>query len=206
MPTATQTRDYCFILDRSGSMSKFEGNSTRWDVAKESLFAVANKTFKFDPDGLDVYLFSTGYRYYENVTPDMVENIFEENDPMGTTDLFSVLKAATDNFLNEKRSGAMKGSGETIFVLTDGEPDDRRSVMTLIVEVTREMEKLGCSDEELAIQFFQVGSDSTATSFLKALDDQLVGAGAKFDIVNTMTHEQMANMTVAEILEQAIND
>lgn len=207
MATGTQTRDYSIVLDKSGSMENPASNGkSRWEVAQESIQALANKVAKLDPDGIDVYVFSSRFRYYQNTTPETVARIFQENEPMGSTDLYSVLKAATDNFLDEKRSGGVKGSGETIFVLTDGEPDDRGSVMRLIVEVTRQMEKLGCADEELAIQFIQVGSDSTATRFLKALDDELVGAGAKFDIVNTMTHDEMGDRTIAEILEEAISD
>jgi hypothetical protein len=51
-----------------------------------------------------------------------------------------------------------------------------------------------------------VGSDVTVTRFLKALDDELQGAGAKFDIVDTITLDDMENLTLAEVLLNAIND
>jgi hypothetical protein len=61
-------------------------------------------------------------------------------------------------------------------------------------------------DEELAISLIQVGNDATATRFLKALDDELQGAGAKFDIVDTITLDDMENLTLAEVLLNAVND
>ena len=45
-----------------------------------------------------------------------------------------------------------------------------------------------------------------ASRFLKALDDELQCAGAKFDICDTITIDDMADMTLAEVLLNAIND
>jgi hypothetical protein len=112
------------------------------------------------------------------------------------------LKDATDNYFQRKAAGRTKPQGETIIVVTDGEPDDRRAVMETIIEATRRMER----DEELAILFAQIGSDAGASKFLKALDDQLGEVGAKFDICDTMTLEDMGDMSLAEVLMNAIAD
>jgi hypothetical protein len=199
-----EDRDYTLIIDKSGSMSTPDqpGGRSRWDIAQESTLALARKCEQFDPDGITVYLFSGRFKRYENVTANKVGQIFMENDPMGTTDLASVLKDATDNYFQRKASGATKPNGETILVITDGEPDDRKAVMRVIIEASRHMER----DEELGISLIQVGSDATATRFLKALDDELQGAGAQFDIVDTVTLDDMENMTLAEVLLNAIND
>ncbi|NEO50196.1 MAG: hypothetical protein F6K55_41390, partial [Moorea sp. SIO4A3] len=61
-------------------------------------------------------------------------------------------------------------------------------------------------DEELAISFIQIGNDLQATKFLKILDDELQNAGAKFDIVDTVTIDQMEDMTLTEVLINAIID
>jgi Mg-chelatase subunit ChlD len=199
-----EDRDYTLIIDKSGSMSTPDqaGGRSRWDIAQESTLALARKCEQFDPDGITVYLFSGRFKRYENVTANKVAQIFMENDPMGTTDLAAVLKNATDDYFQRKASGATKPNGETILVITDGEPDDRKAVMKVIIEASRHMER----DEELGISLIQVGSDVTASRFLKALDDELQGAGAKFDIVDTVTLDDMENMTLAEVLLNAIND
>ena len=68
------------------------------------------------------------------------------------------------------------------------------------------MEQKLDKDEELGISLIQVGKDTKATKYLKALDDQLQSAGAKFDIVDTITIDDMANLPLAEVLLNAIID
>ncbi|MBW4607696.1 MAG: VWA domain-containing protein [Hassallia sp. WJT32-NPBG1] len=197
-------RDYTLIIDKSGSMATPDqkGSKTRWATAQESTFALASKCDQFDPDGITVYVFSGRFKRYENVTASKVTQIFQENDPSGTTDLATVLKHALDNYFQRKSSGETKANGETILVITDGEPDDRKAVMKVIIEASRQMDR----DEELAISFIQVGKDAQATRFLKVLDDELQSAGAKFDICDTITMDDMEDMSLSEVLLNAIND
>lgn len=199
-----EQRDYTLIIDKSGSMSIKDQPSgkSRWDAMQESTLALASKCEEFDPDGITIYLFSGRFRRYDNVTSDKVMQIFRENEPSGRTDLASVLQDATNNYFQRKASGQTKENGETILVVTDGEPDDRKAVMKAIVEASRRMDR----DEELAISFIQIGSDRQATTFLKALDDELQGVGAKFDIVDTVTVDDMEDMTLADVLLNAIVD
>jgi uncharacterized protein with von Willebrand factor type A (vWA) domain len=196
-----KNRDYTVILDKSGSMSALETGGTRWAIAQESTLALARKCEQFDPDGITVYTFSSRFKRYDTVTSTKVEQIFLENDPVGSTNLAAVLKDATDSYFQRKRAGQTK-SGETILVITDGEPDDRRAVIEVIIQATQLMER----DEELAISFIQVGTDPGATQFLKVLDDQLQAVGAKFDICDTITMDDMADMSLSEVLLNAIVD
>jgi uncharacterized protein with von Willebrand factor type A (vWA) domain len=199
-----ENRDYTLIIDKSGSMATPDqrGGKNRWVAAQESTFALASKCEQFDPDGITIYVFSGRFKRYENVTASKVSQIFRENDPSGTTDLAAVLKHATDNYFDRKSIGQAKPNGETILVVTDGEPDDRKAVMRVIIEASRRMER----DEELAISFIQVGTDQQATRFLKVLDDELQSAGAKFDICDTVTMDDMEDMSLSEVLMNAIND
>ncbi|NEO30104.1 MAG: VWA domain-containing protein [Symploca sp. SIO3C6] len=202
--SVVEDRDYTLVIDKSGSMSAQDqtGGKSRWETVQESTLAVARKCEQLDPDGITVYLFSSRFKRYDNVTSDKVSQVFQENDPMGRTDLAAVLKDATDDYLRRKAAGETKTNGETILVVTDGEPDDRKAVMKVIIEASRQID----TDEELVISLIQVGKDALATRFLKALDDELQGAGAKFDIVDTVTLEDMENMTLAEVLLNAVKD
>jgi len=199
-----ENRDYTLIIDKSGSMSTPDqaGGKSRWFAAQESTVALARKCEQFDPDGITVYLFSGRFKRFDNVTAEKVIQIFQENEPSGTTDLAGVLKSATDDYFARKAKGETKAEGEIILVITDGEPDDRKAVMKVIIEASRKMER----DEELALSLIQVGNDGSATRFLKALDDELQGAGAKFDIVDTITLEDMEGFTLTEVLMNAISD
>ena len=199
-----QERDYTLIIDKSGSMSTPDqaGGKSRWEIMQESTLALARKCEQFDPDGMTVYLFSGRFKRFDDVTSQKVAQIFMENDPAGTTNLAAVLKDATDDYFKRKAAGQTKTNGETILVVTDGEPDDRKAVFEVIVNASRQMEK----DEELGISIVQVGSDPQATKFLKALDDQMESIGAKFDICDTVTFDDMEDMSLAEILSNAITD
>jgi len=199
-----KARDYTLIIDKSGSMSTKDqpGGISRWEIMQESTLAVARKCEEFDPDGITVYVFSSRFKRYDNVTSDKVVQIFQENEPVGRTNLSGVLKDATDDYFKRKAAGQTKLNGETILVITDGEPDNRKDVMKVIIEASLQIDR----DEELAISLIQVGKDAMATRFLKALDDDLQGAGAKFDIVDTVTLDDMENMALAEVLLNAIID
>ncbi|AHJ26835.1 VWA domain-containing protein [Nodularia spumigena CS-584] len=199
-----ENRDYTLIIDKSGSMATPDqkGGRTRWVSAQESTLALASKCEQFDPDGITIYLFSGRFKRYDNVTAAKVTQIFQENDPSGSTDLASVLKHATDDYFQRKSSGQTKPNGEIILVVTDGEPDDRKAVMKVIIETSRRLD----TEQELGISFIQVGTDAQATRFLKILDDDLQSAGAKFDICDTITMEDMEDVSLSEVLLNAITD
>jgi uncharacterized protein with von Willebrand factor type A (vWA) domain len=197
-------RDYTLIIDKSGSMSTTDSKNgrSRWETVQESTLAIARKCEQFDPDGLTVYVFAGRFKRYENVTAAKVAQIFQENDPSGGTDLAAVLKDATDQYLQRKRLGQTKPQGETILVVTDGEPDDRKAVMQVVIQATQHLDR----DQELAISFVQVGADPQATRFLTALDDELQSTGAKFDICDTITIDGLEETSLTDVLLNAILD
>lgn len=201
-----ENRDYTLIIDTSGSMATKDekGGKSRWAAMQESTFALASKCEQFDPDGITVYMFSTEFKRYDDVTANKVTEIFKENDPFGSTDLASVLEDATDSYFKRKEKGVSKPNGETILVVTDGAPDEREKVKEVIINASNKIEK----DEELAISLIQIGTDQEATEFLKQLDDDLQKAGAKFDICDTITMKDIEEkkMRLNDVLLNAIID
>lgn len=197
-------RDYTLILDKSGSMVTADvGGKTRWDACREATVALAHKLTSLDPDGITLYTFNNAFKRYESVTPARVDQVFQENEPFGGTELSTVLKHAFADFQSRKVAGKLKG-GDTILVVTDGEPSDREQVARTIIEATKHLDR----DEELAVQFLQVGKDTGAKAFLEKLDNELTAQGAKFDIVDTKTFDEIeqSGMTMSEVLLAAIND
>lgn len=189
-------RDYVLIIDKSGSMATRDcpNGKTRWEYCQESTFALASKMETLDPDGIDLYVFSGGFKKYYNVTSDKVGQIFKENEPSGSTALDSVLQDAIDGYFANPKNHM------TIMVVTDGEPNDQEAVKKVIVGASNKLD----ADEQLAISFIQIGKDEGAKKYLKTLDDDL--KGAKFDIVDAKTMDEIENMTLSEVLEAAIND
>ncbi len=107
-----RNRDYTLIIDKSGSMGATdlpEGKS---------------RCEELDPDGIAVYTFSGRFKRYDSVTASKVEQIFQENEPVGGTNLAAVLQDALNNYFRRKAAGQTKPEGETIIVVTDGEPED----------------------------------------------------------------------------------
>ena len=87
-------------------------------------------------------------------------------------------------------------------VVTDGEPDDPRAVIKVIIAASRRLER----DEELGVSLVQVGTDPNARRFLKLLDDELVSAGAPYDICDTVTLDEVEEMGLTEVLLGAVHD
>jgi hypothetical protein len=209
-----KNRDYTLIIDKSGSMAITDEDDekvknelemkTRWELMQESSIALASKCEKLDPDGITLYTFSDNFKRFTNVTARKVVEIFEDEEPFGNTNLVKVLKVALDDYFQRKVNGQSKPNGETILVVTDGKPDDQAAVARVIGEATQKMDR----DEELAISFIQIGKDKEATEYLNFLDDQLQDRGAKFDIVDTITIEEIVEkgLTLTEVLLRAITD
>ena len=193
--------DIALAIDKSGSMLESDCNGrSRWEEAQESTRAIAKKASEFDDDGIDVYPFSGNFKTYKQVTPDKVDQIFKENEPMGSTATDKVLDEIIKDYFKRKQSGSAKPM--IILVITDGEPNDRESVKSVIINATKKMN----TDEELGISFFQVGKDISAKQFLKELDDDLESKGAKFDIVDTKSFEELEEIPLSDAIMQAISD
>lgn len=197
-------RDYTLIIDKSGSLTTDDDGigKTRWEIAQESTIALAKKCDEIDPDGITIYLYSGRFRRYDNVTVDKIKEIYAVNEPMGKSNLKSVLQDALDNYFQRKAEGTAKENGETMLVITDGIPDEPKEIIKLIIDASQKIDR----DEELGISFIQVGKDKKATEYFQALDDLLEGAGAKFDIVDTISMEKMQTMSLTDVLLNALID
>lgn len=194
--------DIEFLLDKSGSMATNDcpGGKSRWQYAQETTTALATLAEKHDPDGITVVPFAGSYKVHEGVTAAKVAQVFQEHSPMGSTNTAAVLKARLDACFDRKAKGV--GKSTCMFVLTDGAPDDQQAVADTIIAATKRMDR----DEEIAIQFIQVGLDAGATAFLKYLDDNLVSKGAKFDIVDTVKIAEVENFTIDALIEKSFAD
>ncbi len=199
-----ENRDYTLIIDQSASMATTDqkNGQSRWTALQESTFALAARCEEFDLDGITIYLFAKGFKRYDNVTAAKIKQIFTENIPGDTTNLAGVLQDAINNYFQRKAEGKTKPVGEVILVVTDGTPGDRQAVFEVIINATQRLE----NPQELRISLIQVGADTKATKFLHAIDDELQSVGAKFDICDTITLDQLEDMSLTDVLIKAITD
>jgi hypothetical protein len=195
--------DVEFLLDKSASMLTADcpGGKSRWDYARETAVGLATAVQKFDQDGIVVVPFAGKCdKVYEGVTADKVNQVFQETTPGGSTATHLVLQARLDAYFARKAKGCTKSV--CLICFTDGAPEDQQKVADVIVAATKRMDR----DEEIAIEFVQVGLDGEATKFLQWLDDGLVAKGAKFDIVDTVKIADVEDFTPEQLLEKAFAD
>lgn len=211
--------DIEFILDMSGSMGNRDcagGKKTRWEYGQETGIALAKAAEPYDADGITVSVFNHTNQTFESVRAQLVAAAFKKFSPGGTTNTADILEKRLNAYFDRKEKAKGKPGGWLskavpateppkpllLFVMTDGTPDDKNAVKKVIIAATKKMDK----DEEIAIQFVQVGNDPGATAFLKELDDDLEKQGAKFDIVDTLPIDEVENLTVEELIEKSFAD
>lgn len=199
-----KNRDYVLLIDKSGSMISDDtpNGQTRWKAVQELTQAIAAKIQELDPDGITVYTFDDSFTKYENVTAEKVNEIFLKQKPCNGTSFVPVLTDVFNSYNKRKKADQTKPNGEMLLVVTDGAPSDQEPTMKKIVEFGN---ALASADDEYGISFFQIGKDQSASAFLKKMDDDLVGSyGAKHDIVDTKTFEQIGEIGLTEALNEAL--
>jgi len=199
-------RRHILIVDVTGSMSEPVSSNnpqSRIAYAAESTLAVSRAIMELQPEGFDFYTFNEKFRHYPRATPDTVRDVFARTAPVGGTDFLGVLKDALKIHFDAGDRPS------TILMVTDGNPnvptvdDARKAVANLITASAARLE----SDAELGIGFFQVGQDPNARQFLKTLDDDLQRVyKAKFDIVSTLTFDELAEKGITAALLSAVNE
>jgi hypothetical protein len=85
-------------------------------------------------------------------------------------------------------------------VITDGEANDNKAVIKAIVDFTNKQ-----AEETVSVMFLQIGKDGKATAFLKMIDDNLVeNHGAKYDMIDTKTIDEIGEMPLVEVFMQVV--
>jgi Mg-chelatase subunit ChlD len=190
--------DSIVLVDRSGSMNSAVAKfGTRWNEAKEITLGLAGLASKVDDDGITVISFGGNFDakrdVQDGVTVEAVQKLFDTQSPAGSTPLADALEAA----FAKKFSSSKKA---VIFVVTDGEPDDKNGVASAIKKAASKLDDAS----QIRLLFLQVGDDQAAAKYLDDLDNHL--NGAKFDIVNAIGFKDANGLTPDQLYERAITD
>lgn len=203
-PEDLKKRDFILLIDRSASMQETDcpGGKSRWDYAHEVTVGFAQEMVKYDDNGITVIPFNNHFKKYENIQggDDKTKQIFSEAFPSGSTDTALVLKDVLDEYIATRKSATCKPI--IVVCVTDGLPDDEKALVNVIVNASKQID----NEEEIGIEFIQIGKDAHARDFLKRLDDNLTNEGAKFDIVNTTTMDDLADKSMTDVLIAAVTE
>jgi uncharacterized protein YegL len=203
-------REFGLLLDTSGSMRSEDGTGkSRILRAKELTVSLAYYLADYDKDGIELYTFNSNVKLETGVTPARVEEVFKGIKPFGSTRLDLALDQIGKNFLEEAKSGAYSQatgkSGMTIFIITDGEPDDPAAVTKKIIELAN---SVGDRDI-LRLQVISIADSSTdegkaVDAFWTKMDDELKASGlASNDILDYKSYAQASSMDPDDLLNEA---
>jgi len=183
------------IVDKSGSMESKHHDVSRWHDAKRATEQMSERIERFrTPWGMKLYLFSSpgAHPKYEGLrTCEDIHKIFHHMHPGGSTDLAGVIRQAfADHF-----AGGMQ---EHFLIVTDGVPDNRDEVIAALISGINRLR----DENELGVTIMQVGNDHDAADFLHELQDCLTEKGARFNVVDCITHHQYHGRSLAQVIQE----
>lgn len=204
--------DYYLLIDRSGSMGEPMPKKavTKWDFAREFVTSIAREAGQYDDDGITVIFFNDGHKVFDNIgggsdneaALKTINDMYDHVGPMGGTDTGAAMQVVFDGYLQRKHKSPAEAKPIILVIVTDGSPSDPVSAARTIVNFTQKLD----NEDEAGISFLQIGDDGGARAFLKMLDEDLEKKyRAKYDIVNTKNVDELSNITIADVLLDAVN-
>lgn len=178
-----QNRNPGFMDKVLGDTSKF----SRWQWTASHANDFSKQINGVKPDGFKLVIFSSWRQIYENVTPREVPKIFYNTKIGSGTKTATILGEQLLQYIQKRNTPGKAVKPLAIAVVTDGLPDNRTNLREIIIHITKQMK----SKDEIAISFIQIGESHKGRSFLEELDNDLTKYGAKYDIVDTKTFDQV---------------
>ncbi|MEM9483810.1 MAG: hypothetical protein AAGA83_08975 [Cyanobacteria bacterium P01_F01_bin.116] len=207
LPTQLHNRNYTLIyaptqLQRSGMTPGFEH---RWQQAHDQILDIAEQCHALALNGLTVYCKMTngdGFEIHQNVNVANLESLMASASMPETLALAPVLETVFDRYFTDKAADLLPANGEIVLILIDGEPTDRLAIAKQIVAASKKLNY----NHEFGIGWIQVGDDYITKGFLVTLDDHLRETGAKFDIVDHKTIQQIVTDDLGTFLIDVLTD
>jgi hypothetical protein len=190
-----------FIIDISGSMHKEDGTDglSKFEWCRNQVTALSDRLAPYARD-ITITVFNERYQTAESCNRDAVLAIYQKVEPRGGTDLVDPLMARCQHALENYRPGSRPS---LIAVITDGLPNHPRDPYVVNKELIEFTKKLS-SSKQILITFLQIGSTFDGAEFCLDLDQNLVKEGARFDIVDTRTFNELKSEGLTQCLIRAI--
>jgi hypothetical protein len=196
--------DVIILVDKSHSMSirNCPGNLSVWEWCRQNTVGLLQSTQQYFQNHATVIPFDWSYRVFKDVDVSQVERIFQTMTPSGGTNPEDPMSNQLEEYFFRRSKSNPRPI--IIVVITDGLPNDPEALRDVIFNAVARMH----SPTEICITFLQVGNAFAGVPrILQALDDDLVNAGAKYDIVDTTSFTElqqigMKNALVAALLKQ----
>ncbi|SRR5579885_243027 len=223
-PTIAQLKrisdhDVVVCIDKSGSMStpdcpgdvpmmlqqmlfggRFGGLIPRWDWCQRQTMHFASQMARIPGSKIKLVLFDSHVNQFDDVTLSALPDIFSRFRPGGSTNTTGAIKAAINDYFERKREyGHVKPL--LIVCITDGAPDNPRSLKDLLINTTLKME----SPSEISVVFLQVGDDHEGNRLLPELAFGLTAEGAQQNIVTYRDFPYLLRSGLLNSLIEVVN-
>jgi uncharacterized protein YegL len=196
--------DVVILIDKSGSMNTPDcdekGTVSRWQWCRAQTVGLAKDLNNILPEGLTVDVFSNDFDVYPHADAAKISDVFKNFSPGGSTNTGAALWDRLRAYLEDKPENGKTKRPILIAVITDGDPTDGRTTQDAIISATRQIKNAN----EISITFLQVGREASGTAVLDELANNLVDEGAKFDIVDHLTYDQLVRTGLRQALVSAI--
>lgn len=165
---------YTIVVDKSGSMVTVEHGRSRWAEAQAALEHIIGRLTP-----LSLLFFSSNLTAPRAIADKAaVRRAFGAERPTGSTNAALVVRTVLERWLAGDRHP------EHIVIITDGEPDSKELLTSTLVEYINRLP----DGDGVGITFLQVGRNHEAAEFLHELQDHLVEGGARWPIVDSLSH------------------
>lgn len=185
--------DCCLLVDCSGSMMSpmapgtgYE-DYTRWKWCGEQSYDFMSNANQYFPRGISVIPFNHQFSVRDNVKLNDISDLYDTVKPFGQTKIEKPLSYVLSRYFAKRRSGYTKPL--SITVLTDGIAN-LQNIGDVIIAATQEMKE----KREIVITFLEVDEAYKGEEILDSLDNRLVDAGARYDIVHVIGFQNLLAM------------
>lgn len=197
--------DLELIVDQSLSMRRRDcpGRTSRWDWCGMQLSNLSDQLAPYAPRGFTLTTFASEFQSYQNATARDVQQLFSGFRLGSGTRLAGPLDARLGHYFQTRNAHSKP---LLIVVITDGVPSPATEPMLVagtLIAATRRMVR----PDEVTVVFFQIGGgDQLGRFFLSQMDNTLVAAGAKYDIVRSVPFEQLERFGLTQSLVAAVRN
>lgn len=199
---ALQDYEIVLLVDHSGSMSQKIARTvgdhevglkdTKWQWVQTQMAGMSNEFSSAFKRGIRLIMFNSGFEVYENCMPSQLLRIFKMTNSDGENYLIPPLK-------EELRRKIISGKPTIICIVTDGlRLCNYGDLREYIVETTQAIP----GKYDLTIYFLIVKSEEPEKPDieLNTLKQDIMSAGAKFDVVHVKSFQEIEQRGLTNIL------
>jgi hypothetical protein len=194
------------IIDKSMSMRHKDcpDGQSRWQWCLKQAENLGDEIARLRPGGITISTFAGNFEVHKDVTGKDIGAIFAGTNLSLGTRLSLPLRNRIEEYLAKTKTSAKPQEPLLLAVITDGAPAPKIEpylVSDLLIKTSKRLKNGG----EIKLVFLQVGANSNkGRKFLNFLDNQLVANGASFDLVSTVSFEELMQTGLASALSNSL--